>query len=514
MVTEKRVQCLFLCLLVLAVNFVTMPRDSYTGDPAAMQMGTQSLLRGGLFEVTPALATTSIRGKFFVQNSRNGKYYSKYGVFNSLMFVPPFWAEKALSKIPVPGPGATGRKSDRTTFYLNLYNIFLVLIATAYLFSIAALYSNRGWVRLTYVLTALYSTYLWNFMRAQSADLFQVVFFAGLFYHLMAYRRALIPVGKNSKFPRTQLIAAIFYLSCLCFCKLSHVLLIPPTLIWFLAANYVPPKNKNRLMVAHMIGQLKLHLRDFTFFAFLPIIGIGLSLLFLNYYQFGSPLDAGYTQWVQYTDSFAGDIFEGLYGFFFLANRSIFVHFPILFFALFGIRQFYKKYSLEALWIGAVFMIFLLTISKLPFWAGEACYGPRLLLFMLPVASLPFIETLHGLQDHWKKTSSKVAGAFIGLLLLASFQLQMNINALPFFVYYSMESAVTGAADPVNQNILDQRFFKGRNYGVLNAEFLSYKKSGVYPPFDYAKTLLQPSRFTEMKNHVDSMLTSNYYWFN
>ena len=507
---ENLAVVLSLCAFVFAANFLTMPRISYSGDPVAMRIGALSLLDGHQFEIADTVASQSTRGQFFVQNSRNGKYYSKYGIFNSLMYVPPLWGGKLFFGESASAPGG----GDPKTFSLNLYNLFLNLIVTIYLFLIVSLFSDRKWVRVSYVLAALYTTFLWNFMRAQTAELFQIVFFLGLFYHLLAYERAFDSDPKKFAIPKRQLLFSMLYLLFLCLSKFSDVLLIPPTVAWFLCASYRPPKKGKDLgIIAEAVGNFKKYFKEFALFSFLPAIAIVVLLLYLNYYQFGSPLDTGYNQWARYADSFAGDIFEGLYGFTFLANRSLFVHFPILLFSIFGMKKFYSKHRLTSLWIGSVFVVFLLTISKLPFWAGEACYGPRLLLFLLPVVSLPFVETLHSVQDHWNKGLYKVSAVIMGLLLLFSFQLQMNVNALHFFVYYTMESAVIGAADQLNRNILDERFFKGRNYGVINGELLSYKKSGDYAAFDYAKSVLSPERFMEMKSKADPLLISNYYWF-
>ena len=492
---------LALCGFVFAVNLITMPRTSYSGDPVAMRMATVSLIDEGKLDIAPARAQLSTRGQFFVENSRNGKFYSKYGIFNSLMFLPPIFMDKKLPSSIIPA--AANGKVESGTFYLNLYNLLLTLFLTFYLFRLASLYSDRTWARVIFVLTSLYTTFLWNYTRAQTAELFQVLFFVALFYHLIALKRA-------KTLPAKEILLSVFFLGLLCLSKFSEIILIPAAAAWFLVAGST---NAEQGIFSQALEGFRGHAKKFIFLGVLPMLGIMALLFFLNYYQFGSALDTGYNQWARYSDSFAGSIFEGLYGFLIRTDRNIFLHFPLLAFSIFGVKKFYTKHRLDYLWIASVSLVFLLIISKLPFWAGEASYGPRLLLFFLPVLSLPFIETLHLIQDHWQKTWIKAATAAMAIALLYSLQLQMNVNRFQFFTFYTVQNAVIKAGDLTYQNITNDRFFKLRHFGVINGELIDYKNSGTYPAFDYAKPILDPGRFNQMQGFVNSLLDSNYYWF-
>src|SRR6185295_16935508 len=75
-------------------------------------------------------------------------------------------------------------------FMLNLYNVALSLLIAWYLYQLAGLYVARALTRSLFVLAVFYSTFLWNYLRAQSSEIFQVLFFAGFFYHFMLFVRS------------------------------------------------------------------------------------------------------------------------------------------------------------------------------------------------------------------------------------------------------------------------------------------------------------------------------------
>src|SRR5262249_15915878 len=114
-------------------------------------------------------------GQFFVVNTRNHRYYSKYGISNSLMFVAPMVAERLIEgKLPP-------FDSPRRVFYLNLNHLALSLVLAFVLYRICGLYTSRRWLSVLYVLIIFYTTFLWNYLRAQNGEIAQVLCFC-IFY--------------------------------------------------------------------------------------------------------------------------------------------------------------------------------------------------------------------------------------------------------------------------------------------------------------------------------------------
>ena len=247
-------------------------------------------------------------------------------------------------------------------------------------------------------------------------------------------------------------------------------------------------------------------LRSFLWFSF-PLALTFLFLLFINNYKFGSPFECGYGQWKERGQPiFSGHFFSGLKNFLFNIQYSIFVYFPILVFAFFGYPYFLKKYRLETGLFLSLGLVLLLVNSKLLTWSGGWAYGPRYLLVMLPLVSLPFVHTLDKLIDQRKKIWAMVCMATVALVLCYSFQLQRNVNALPFFVYFRLEGLLKQLHDPEIDHYLSSRPF-----GVINGDLLVFKKGGRLKILDLASRELPPASIAELATIISRLSPSNYY---
>ena len=64
----------------------------------AIRAETVSLLRTGRFGVPAEIAARmGRRGQYFYENREQGRWSSKYGPLNTLMFVPPLLAERVVT---------------------------------------------------------------------------------------------------------------------------------------------------------------------------------------------------------------------------------------------------------------------------------------------------------------------------------------------------------------------------------------------------------------------------------
>ena len=81
---------LVLCILLLAVSLIdaaSFPKNFYIGDPYWMRAQAQAWLEGR--DDIPAQYASQLEvGQYCFYNESSGKYYSKYGLFNSLFMLP------------------------------------------------------------------------------------------------------------------------------------------------------------------------------------------------------------------------------------------------------------------------------------------------------------------------------------------------------------------------------------------------------------------------------------------
>ena len=84
-------------VIVLAVNFLSMPAEEYPGDAHAVRVETTILLATGKWAIPSEIAENfGERGQYFYQNP-NGNWYPKYGTLNTLIYLPALWLERIVT---------------------------------------------------------------------------------------------------------------------------------------------------------------------------------------------------------------------------------------------------------------------------------------------------------------------------------------------------------------------------------------------------------------------------------
>jgi hypothetical protein len=227
-----------------------------------------------------------------------------------------------------------------------------------------------------------------------------------------------------------------------------------------------------------------------------------------NAYRFGSPFNIGYTQWVKENHLFTANILPALRGFFFSKQRSIFLNFPLMIFALPGWPAFSKQHRVDAV-IALLFGIVLLIInSAFRNWQGATCYGPRYLLPVAPILSLPFIHVLGWLAQSPDKIYKWAIRSMTAGALLYSFLLQVEVNTMPFFFWYYLKDVFDEqrTGQPID-------YLNSHHFGTINADYLIYRKSGSSPFKDQVVDHLSSDEEDNIDTLEDSTTTSNYYWF-
>jgi hypothetical protein len=426
-----------------------------------------------------------VAGQYFVQNPNTGRWYSKYGPANALVNAVPMAVERFIAG-PLPRGGTKHRRL--------IFNLFFVLLAAAVawvLYDITGLYGASQPVRVAFVLLVFYTTFFWYYLRCTNSESSQVLFFLLFCRELLLFSRGM----KVRKIERRRLMAAWFWLLVLALVKISYLMLVPLTLAWlaYLAWEHLPKRQWAPLAVKGVLfpGAMMAAVQGFT-----------------NWARFGKPWLTGYHAWVP---EGTGDLPLALYEMAFCPQWSLFLHFPLLIFAIFGARGFYKKHRDEAILFLGFFAAAVILIGRLPYWKGECSYGPRYFLFVMPLLSLPFL----GLMERFWKASLSNAGVVVGevvvLLLAFSFYAQLQVNRLDFFFKYNQQGSSPGMfRDPA---VAD--YFLHRHMAYINWDHWRARedltKLSYYPTM--IKQMTPAEWQTFVANTTGHLSRINYYWW-
>jgi hypothetical protein len=146
--------------------------------------------------------------------------------------------------------------------------------------------------------------------------------------------------------------------------------------------------------------------------------------------------------------------------------------------------------------------------SKLLNWQGIWGYGPRYMLSVLPLASLPFIYTLEYLSANRRRWWAMSGSALMALLLLYSFSLQLKVNALPFFAFYEVQRFFQTSHIPEVDN-----YFNNRPFGIIDGGLMDYLNGGSWEPVDLVAPHLTPQGLEYVHAWLSKEAVSNYYFF-
>jgi len=108
------------------------------------------------------------------------------------------------------------------------------------------------------------------------------------------------------------------------------------------------------------------------------------GILGWNYLRFGEFFQTGYGQ-----EYFSTPLLYGLHGMLFSSGKSVFLYCPVYLLSVFAWRQFYRERREEALTCLAIIVIALCVYSKFWAWGGDASWGPRFLVVVMPFCILP-----------------------------------------------------------------------------------------------------------------------------
>lgn len=115
-----------------------------------------------------------------------------------------------------------------------------------------------------------------------------------------------------------------------------------------------------------------------------------------------------------------GSFLQALLGNLFSPARGLFIYSPFILTAWFCFSWGNRKQKLKSTWllIGVAWpLLHLISISQFPHWWGGFCYGPRLMMDVLPGL---YLLTLHAWPSHFDFSFSKVSKVILSLSIVFS----------------------------------------------------------------------------------------------
>ena len=491
-------------------HVLTMPKFFYVGDNVASRAEAANLLNRGKLGIPYSqkerLADlTRQRGQYFYENDAKQEFYSKYGIGCTLLYIVPLWAEKMYS-----GKLNLLCRTESQLVFLNLYNVIFTLLATVYLYRIVSVYTSKTWQRIGFILISYYTTFLWHYLRSPTTELFQLVPFLGFYYHLAGFMRISRHGLAGDKKTWKHIFLAVCFAGILLSMKLFFALLF---IVIGVLGTIMPGWTGFRNVFKGAFRNLFQYRYQYLRYVILPSAVIVASLLAVNHYKYGSVFLTGYEQGVieggkpfktdtgggsppeippeggqtQAVDKLGMNPLEALHGFFFAkGNTNAFVHYPLFFFALFGMKRFAKKFPLDLCLIFFLFGFITLPVASFSGWKGGWCYGPRYLLFVLVIGSLPFLEIMERMAS-FKPLMKGCAIGVVACVLGWSLLMQVYMNSLSYFAFYTLSAQWK----QFKQENVDAYFDNCFHRGLIHRDFIRYIRKGKpFFPLEEVKPFL------------------------
>ena len=491
---RERLGLFALLAAVFTICLATLPDDIYPGDPVAMRISAAALLKFGepglpAHRVEQPDLRKLVTGSYFAENEERGRWYSKYGILTTLLYVPPLAVERFFNgELSLARLGTSSLR-----LILGLYQLGFVLLAAFYLHRLAALYARSRLAPLVFALSVLFATFTWNYARAQSSEIFQLAFFLGFYVHLIRWRRA--GAQRDLHFAEIWLVLLVLT-------KSFHIVLVPVLAIVALTREW----DRTTGAWTSVERELRTRWRFHLLHLWAPMLLLGLLLLGVNGYKFGAAFATGYSEGPQVVGIFGGSFLEGLSGFLFGPQRSVFTHFPLLLLSLLGFVSFARRFPFEITLAWAVFLLYLLTLSNYVYWDGSWSYGPRYLLLVLPLVSLPFVDVVDGFSRNLRRWG--LAVPVVVVVLGISVALQWKVNGLPFLSHLYVSRLFTPIRSPHIE-----AFFTNQHVGFVHRDLIAWREGeAALEPIEIARTSASKERVESLEQMLRAMLRPNYRW--
>ncbi len=451
--TPSSRKALLVTLFTFAViAVITLPRFPYPGDNFVPRLESIYLAKHGELGI-PYTARAQItgfdapKGQYFFSNDAQQRFHSKYGIFYTVAFLPPIFAEMATTP-------TFDINNQAGSFYLKLfiYNLIFGIFTVFYLFRLAGFFSSSPWLCCGFTLATIYSTFLWHYLRAPALEIYQLLAFCGACFHIFAFA-ALRKKDDNSAGCWGHLLASTLWSGALVLMKSSFVVL---GFAFSVLAFFTDRDRVQAPLLMRPLISFAHHWPRYLFTLVLPWILVFAILFTTNTLRFGSPFDSGYMQWLA-NDGTPQTKFGLCY--FWPNTKSFLLHFSgndfNLFrvypyallglgcFAFFARRRLFDALLILAAVIPGVYLLLVYNMAD-----GKWCYGPRYFIFYAMLLAFPFLWVLDTIVQRLNRWTKPL---LLCLCLIPVFYWtrdQFYINSVHYFVDYQLPPSLLATQHP------------------------------------------------------------------
>ncbi len=456
-------------LVLIVINILFMPDSFYRGDSTAIKFSAINLVKNSQFGISPERKNDlegllEKKGQYYHENTSNGLYYARWGFFNTLISaIPEIFVSHSEEKLLI---------TQDSMLAHNIFNVVLASSAGVLLFLIVSFYSSSVGANIIFVLSTLYCTYLFNYLRIQSYEIQQIFLLLLSFYGAIQYRVQRL---------KRWLVLIYFSLFALVLLKDFYFLFVPPFFFYLFDLDV----RKYRV--------------SFLLKSFLAVsLPVGIILL-SNKWQFQQYFFTNKASHIPYDMSlhaFSLKYFpDRVYDHLLNLQASVFIYCPLLLFAILGLKSFYQKYKRDFIFIST--LSFLVSFPILFYYSfGEWCYGPRLIVIVIPLLVLPSIFYVEKIFEVGELRGKKMMYALIlAFVCLTSLKFQLEYNSRPFFFKYDLQ----GRFDQFN-NADVNRYFNEVPLFIIIQELNAYARNAdaFYP----LEIVLQNAKDEEAKKYI------------
>jgi hypothetical protein len=370
---------LYLFVAVACLYFATTSREIPWGDARPVYEVAVSMVRGDGVSVFTRWPSDAGPG-------RGGRFYAPQPWLPSLAHLPGAAVRAVLGRWQ-PGPEAAHLLD---AFSCHLSGGLLGALAAWLFFRLCLAHgASRRAARFASLLLATGSI-VWVYARSPFTEIVQLVCFTGFF--LESARLA-------KRLDRRTAVAVGLWAGMLLNTKYIYALCLPG------AGLVLAVAHRDRL---RQLGRSVLH-------AGLGFLPGAVMLLSYNYLRFGSVTATGYKK---VGEVMVENVLFSLWGFLFSPGKSIFLYVPPLLLAVLGLRRFWYAHRPTVWLMLATILPPVLFYAGFPSWPGDWAWGPRYLVFAVPVLLLPAVAFLTNARrlGRWLAGAVLVAGICVQLL--------------------------------------------------------------------------------------------------
>jgi hypothetical protein len=363
----------------------------------ALALGVYLFTAGGSLTSTDAVVTFDVTENLIDHGSvamsgnllnmeahrgRDGRYYSPFGILQSLYNVPFDLAGRAMV-------AATGLRAGKSTTIrkaaVALGQTLVVAIVIWQVFRLSLFVTGDLTAATLAAVTMAFGSLLWPYARfGFNQPLAALTLLAGVIDAVAAVR---------SRAPGRAARAGL-WLGLSLLTRHEMGLAAVPVTLWLAFGDG---------------GTIRGRRRELGGFVAVFSAAIAAWLIY-NAVRFGDPLDSGFLR--DTVPGFGSPILEGLAGLLFSPAASVFLYSPVAIFGVVGLAMLMKRDRALGLLLASLPIVFLLLYATLGNWIGGRSYGGRYLVVVLPYLGVGWAALL---ATRTPRTRRRLAAAVIGI---------------------------------------------------------------------------------------------------